>query len=39
MALSGVVLIIKGLADLIVMIRNREIVSSVKETVAEIKQQ
>lgn len=39
MVVCGVVLIIKGLADLIVMIRNREIVSSVKETVAEIKQQ
>ena len=39
MALSGLVMIIKGLADLIVMIRNREIVSSVKETVAQIKHQ
>lgn len=39
MALSGLVMIIKGLADLLVMIRNREFLSSVKETVAEIKQQ
>ena len=39
MQIFGAVLILKGIADLVLMIRNREILSSVKDTVQQIKQQ
>jgi uncharacterized membrane protein HdeD (DUF308 family) len=38
MVLCGIVLVIKALSDLIIMIRNKELISTVKNTVNEIKQ-
>ena len=39
MVLCGIVLVIKALSDLVIMIRNHELVSTVKDTVSEIKNQ
>ena len=39
MVLCGIVLVVKALSDLIIMIRNHELVSTVKDTVSEIKNQ
>ena len=39
MVIGGITLLIKGLTDLFVMIRNREVFLSVKRTLNEIKQQ
>lgn len=39
MAIFGVLMIVKALMDLFVMIRNREVLSSAKSTINEIKQQ
>lgn len=38
MVLCGIVLVVKALSDLVIMIRNKELISTVKDTVKEIKQ-
>lgn len=39
MRLGGIVLLIKGLMDLFIMIRNRELISTAAKTIRDIKQQ